>query len=386
MKICETIASGEMRRISKISRRLALPVLAALTLVCCTRRPLENEDVPAVARIPVHIDWSRSGLNPSNLSNTASLPEADQVHRVSIRFYPTDGSAPFDRYLEQNVVDGVIDVPIGSYKVIVFNETIDDTPWWSGAITFTDADNYDKFTAHAVPNDPAQWTKDFPFVHPGPNERVIIGPDPRKLASWSLSDFEVTPNMVLVTNGRAPVARNSPTRTSAYTAYETSMSNALMSIVMRRLTYNVTVTAHMKNLVSSQTNYCYVSGFATEVNMASALTSHTPATKLFLLNGRRYDANMKDGTTTHGFLSFGRTPAPELYTVAMDVLYVSGVLYRPDPAMGLPELKWDVSDQVDMNNIDLDFNIDINIDIALEYVAGGIAVDDWNDTYHTILQ
>jgi len=309
MRSRKTIAPNSMgKKIMKLSAAFCLPVAVALVLVSCYRRPMDDAAPPAVARIPVHIDWSKSGID------LAAGDEANHVHRVSIRFYPQDGSPIFDRFLEEpNVTDGVIDVPIGKYKIIVYNESVDDIAWWNGAITFTDADNYDNFAAHAVPLDPASQASGFPFFRPGPTDNTILGgPDPRKLASWNLDLFEVTPNMVLVSNGWAPVAHRT---TTTRTAYEDQMMNALTDIVMRRLTYNVTVTATIQNLVATQDNYCYVAGFANTVYMASTLTTYTPSTKLMKLNGRKYtppgDPNAKDGTTTHSFLSFGRTPAPK---------------------------------------------------------------------------
>jgi len=361
---------------------LCFAALPALLLASCVRRPLEMEPIPQTARIPVHIDWSQSGLNPTNLTNTASLPEAEQVHRVTLRFYPTDGSPFFDKFMEANVIADTIELPVGEYKIIVFNESVDDTPWWAGAIYFTDDDNYDLFAAHAVPYDPTLWPQAFPFYTAAPGETILGGPDPRRLASWSLGYFDVTTDMVLTSRGRAPINQTAA-RSGTRTIYDTRLTN----IVMRRLTYNVAVTAHVTNLVSILTNYCAVSGFANMVYMASALTTQSPSTKLFQLNGRVYDANRVDGTTTHSFMSFGRTPTPatEDYKVGIDVLYISGVLYVPDPPTW-PQLTWDVTDQVVASAVGVDFDININLNYNVEFVAGGIAVDDWNDTYQQIIK
>ena len=353
---------------------LAPIAAAAVLLASCERRPLENLNdlgLSGVASIPVHIDWSRSGI-------TVPAPAGDEVnriHRVSIRFFPKDGSPAFDRYLEEpDITNGVIEVPIGKYSVIVFNETVDDVAWWDGAITFTDINSYEKFAAHAVPYDQAQLAASYPFFQPAAGEKVVKGPSPRKLASWSIDNFEVTQGMAMP-----------DCSTAATQASDANMMKALTDIEMRGLTYNVTVTASVKNLTSSQINYCYVSGLADMVYMGSAITAQSTATTPFLLNGRTL-INDTDGTTTHSFLSFGRTPETgvENYAVSMDVLYKNGELYTPNPAMGLPSLKnIDVTNQVELSRRGIDYNINIAITVMLEFIdgviEGGITVDDWKD-------
>jgi len=183
-----------MKNSMKYIKTLCIAALPALLLASCVRRPLEDEPIPQTARIPVHIDWSRSGLNPTNLTNTASLPEVEQVHRVTLRFYPTDGSPCFDRFMEANVIADTIELPVGDYNVIVFNESVDDTPWWAGAITFTDDGNYNNFAAHAVSYPDTQWPTDFPFYHAAPGENILGGPDPGgwRRGTWTISKLPRT--------------------------------------------------------------------------------------------------------------------------------------------------------------------------------------------------
>ncbi len=245
-------------KIQTVKRLVWIPLLASVVLLnSCERRPLEDA-YANVARIPVHIDWSQSGITVP----AAADDEVNRVHRVSLRFFPQNGAKPFDVYMEEpNIIDATIDVPIGKYKVIAFNETIDDDAWWAGAMSFTDVNDYNKFAAYVVPYNAGRLSANFPFWHPAAGESV--GSEPRKLASWSLGDFEVTQDMVQQCYTTEPAATRLSTQ-------EEGWMNALTHIVMRRLTYNVTVTATVQNLVSSQANYANVSGFSDMVYMASA--------------------------------------------------------------------------------------------------------------------
>ena len=334
-------------------------LLPLLLLSACKRRPLED-GLPELARIPVHIDWSNSGINPY------SQNELEKVHWVSIRFFPKDGSPAFDRYLEEpDVTDGWINVPVGKYSVIVFNESLRDVNW-EGAISFSGINEYAKFAAHAVAWNPAQWAAEFPYYTPPQGESVIIGPAPStlapKLASWSLDYFEVTENMLLLSQGLL-----SPGDVGAA---DRSMLEALTHIEMHCLTRTVNVTAQVKNLVSIYANYCALSGFAHTVFMASREKTQSPSIKLFKLNGRQYDANQLDGTTRCSFLSFGRVPPPETYMLSVDVLYGTGELLTPKLA------DFNVTNDVTVLSPGPDINININY--AVDY-RDGIAVNEWQE-------
>ncbi|GHV00651.1 hypothetical protein FACS1894159_06820 [Bacteroidia bacterium] len=327
---------------------LLLAAAAALTDGCC-RRPLEDE-FAMEALIPVKIDWSHSGINEANLALT------EDVHRVSLRFFPEDGSAAFDRYLESNVVEGEISVPVGRYSVVVFNESVYDLTYWRDAVSFTDVDSYAGFAANVVADDAANRR----FYSPAPNERLIVEPLP--LASWSVGFFEVTPRMVTVTRGGGSTAN----------ASELAMLETLTHIVMRRLTYRVNVEAEVKNLSSAQYIYGAARGFAHRVYMASAQVEQSAATHIFSFDGRQYAPDGKDGTARRSFLSFGRLPQLEVYSLGLTVYTVDGALY----AHSVP-LEWDVTTQVTAG-AGPDINIHVGFD--LPYIDGQITVDSWDDS------
>jgi len=345
-----------------------LPVLLLMLLILmmresCVRRPLEDDDLPMAATISVKIDWSKSGIE------VPSRSEESGIHRVSIRFYPKSSKQPvFDCYLEGNVSEGTIKVPVGAYSVVIFNESVDDKGYWEGKINFTEVNDYHNFAANLVPFDAALRAQQYPFYKPQTGEKFNV--EPLNLASWSMDNFEVTEKMVLVSQGKKP--------SSYISAAESEMLTALTQVTMRALSRPLTVTAQVKNLVSVQTNYLAIRGLSSKVYMASGRTTQSPSTYLFTLNGRRYEQNGKDGQTSRTFLCFGRTPAPEAYTITADVLFVSGELYKPSPP-----LLFDVTNQMTLSDeSSININVDINYD--LPYVAGGIAVDDWEDKVITL--
>ncbi len=323
-----------------------LTAAAILLLTACKRRPLED-DFGVTALIPVKIDWSRSNI-PVTEARGNGL-----VHRVSLRFFPKDGSAAFDRYLELSVIEGEIEVPVGEYSVVVFNESVYDI-YWEDAITFSDVDSYENFAATIIPDNAANY----PFYRPLTGEELIVAPF--RLASWSLDDFRVTNEMV------------ANTRSATRTTRADGPENALTKIVMRALTRNVNVTAHAENLSSAQLLQGAMRGFARKVYMASAETAPTPATHVFKLNSRVWDAGSdRHGTVSKSFLSFGRLPQDDDYQINVDAVFIDGTIHEE-------QLLWDVTDQVTAHPADA---IDINIDLAMELplITEGIFVGDWDD-------
>lgn len=327
----------------------ALLGIAVMILAGCERRPLTEELAESVL-IPVKIDWSNSGIPVADPSGSG------YVHRVSLRFFPKDGGKPFDRYLESNVMEGEIEVPVGEYSVVVFNESVYDA-WWEDAIIFSNIDSYDDFAATIVADDAANW----PHYTLLAGENLIV--EPFMLSSWSIGDFKVTEQMLKQTHAGV-------TRTD-------DDSQALTKIVMRQLTFNVTVTAWVENLVSAQLIQGAARGFANTVMMASGKTGHTTGTHVFKLNNRRWDdSQQKNGTVSKEFLSFGRLTDASKYWLNMDVLFTTGALYDQ------PQL-FDVTDQV-LENPNINININIDVDVRLPYIEGGIHVGDWDDEDITI--
>lgn len=344
-----------MKTIKLYAKGLMMLIAVAALIASCKRRPLEEEFVES-ALIPVKIDWSNSGINVVDPTGNG------EVHRVSLRFFPKDGSPAFDRYLEGNVIEGKIEVPVGQYSVVVFNESIYDKNYWDGVINFSNVDNYSLFTANIVSDNPAKYS----YYSPAQGEKLIV--EPCKLASWSLGAFEVTAGMAQISHGYSPVLH--------ITMRETEMMNALTQVVMRRLTYRFNITAHVESLCSAQRIRCAGKIFADRVNMASAHTSQSVATHMFSFKEHRYDETEINGTAHTSFLSFGRIPAPESYLLDANLLLISGSIYTPPSP-----LRFDVTDQV-VHNTEPEY--DIHIYMRLPYIEGGINVDDWDDETQNI--
>lgn len=336
---------------NKILSLALIAGFAALLAAGCERRPLEDEYAES-ALIPVRIDWTKSGIPVTDPTGSGL------VHRVSLRFFPKDGSAAFDRFMETNVIEGSVEVPVGEYSVVVFNESVHDA-WWEDAVVFSGMDSYDDFAATIVTDSEANY----PFYAPLAEETLIV--EPYRLASWSLDEFNVTDEMVKQTRY---------TGGGTYAGPTDEQVNALTRITMRRLTYNVTVKAEVQNLCSAQLIQSAVRGFARKVYMASAQTTQEPGTHVLKLNNRQWtDAAQRDGTVTKSFLSFGRLPGESQYAVNLDVVFVTGEVYEPTQSM-----LYDVTDQVlDSPQINIDINIDLRL--QLPYVEGGIHVGDWDD-------
>jgi hypothetical protein len=343
-----------------IKRQSVMWLLAvwALLAVSCHRRPLEEDELQRAASIAVKIDWSRSGINV-----TPGAVSGNGVHRASIRFFPKDNVAPiYEAYLEGNVSEGKIAVPVGNYSVIIYNESVKDGQYWDGAIIFSDIDSYDNFAASVAPH--ADASLRYPYYTPFAGERLIVEPLP--LASWCLDDFEVTDGMVLVSQGQKPL--------SHLTEKEQEMLDALQQVVMRALTRPVYLTAQVENLVSMATGYMALQGVANKIYMASGITAPNTATILFTLGGRQYHAGGKDGTMNNRLLMLGHIPTSSAFTrsyqLLADILLASGDLYQPFP--------FDVTYQV-ASNYYTQHNIYLNIDIHLAFIDEEIGVEDWGD-------
>ncbi len=321
--------------------------VAIQIFTACERRPLE-EEFGVTALIPVKIDWSLSNI-PVTEARGNGL-----VHRVSLRFFPKNGSPAFDRYLELNVIEGEIEVPVGEYSVVVFNESVYDI-YWEDAIRFSDVDDYENFAATIVPDDAANY----PVYRRLAGEELIV--QPFRLASWSLDDFSVTREMVAKTRSKTRMASRAQ-----------DPENALTGIVMRALTHNVNVTAHVENLSSAQLLQGAMRGFARKVYMASAETTQAPATYIFKLNSRVWDVGSnRHGTVSRSFLSFGPLPRNEEYWLNVDAVFIDGSIHDE-------QLLWNVTERVISHPTGaIDIDIDLNMDLPL--ITEGIFVGDWDD-------
>ncbi len=321
-------------------------VIVLFTTIGCTRRPLVDEvceegTSSVTALIPVAIDWSISGISPTDYTYDT---DGDYVHRVSLRFFPHDGTTPFDRYLESNIYTGYIEIPVGTYSVVVFNESIYDI-YWDGVFNFINVDDYDNFMAELAEEDEEYSTEAY------------------KLASWSLDEYEVTQSMI--------IASRSTTSRAVVSSYEEGMLSALEEIVLLPLTCYVDVTANIENLASAQNVYCDVSGFSSRVYMASGESHTNQTTHAMELTSRTYT----DDENTHGSITQKRliltksTHDEAEFKLSFEILLRDGSTHSPDEP-----LEFDVSHQVTRYATD---DFELSADFSLPEVSGGIDVEGW---------
>jgi hypothetical protein len=275
----------------------ALPVLA---LIGCERRPLEDGELPEpTALIPVCIDWSVSGVS------------VEEMHRASVWLFPAAGD-PLEYRLEEDLMYREIAVPVGVYSVLVFNETTDREDW--EAITFAGADRCETFAAIAVP----EAVRGF-YTR---SDDLPMAMNPEPLAAWSLAGFEVTPETVIRTR---EIARGC---NGSYRWMLRNEAPALTAVTPIPRYEQVEVTVRAVNLACSMQATGTIDGMAGGVYMASGEKIPAPAAHAFILNGRVYDANGTDGTTTRTFNVFGRLPGADTHhNLNIDFLLTDGTLH-----------------------------------------------------------
>jgi len=328
-----------------------LLIVLTLALGSCTRRTVD-EEYSERALIPVRIDWSASGVPVAGM------------HRASVWLFPDDGSTPLEYRLESDLTYREIPVPVGVYSVLVFNETT-DTGDWNGII-FTGKNRYETFAAMAIP-DAVRG-----FYSRSEELPLIVNPEP--LAAWSLNRFEVTTEMMKRTRA---IARGSSS------SYRNMLINEVPDLtVVKPLPRfeRVQITAYITNLASSMQITGTINGMAAGVNMVSGEMVSAPAAHAFILNGRVYEDNEKDGTTTRTFHIFGRSPVPDAqHTLYLDCLLTDGTLH--------PRFAFDVTQRIYANTssivkthiINLGFEIDDTIVLPELGVGAGISVDGWDE-------
>ncbi|MFI3302113.1 MAG: DUF5119 domain-containing protein [Rikenellaceae bacterium] len=316
-----------------------IAVALLLCTVSCTHRPLTDEVCSGsysgvTAIIPVAVDWSISGISPTENSYDTS---GDYVHRVSLRFFPHDGTTPFDRYLEESIYSGTIELPAGVYSVVAFNESIYDS-YWNGVFDFVEVDDFDNFMVQLVDEDEEYSTEAY------------------KLASWSLEELEVTDAMVTASRTKG-----------------STISTELENIILQPLTCYVRVTANIENLTSAQGVYCDVSGFSNKTYMASGESHADQTTHAMELITRSYtDDENTYGSITHERLILTKSTHEEAeFNLKFEILLTDGTTHSPDEP-----LEFNVNHQVTRYASD---DFELSADFSLPEVSGGIDVEGWEN-------
>ncbi len=299
---------------------------------------------PQSAVIPVAVDWSLSGLVVSR---------GVDVHRLSLRFYPEGGGDVFERYLEEDIYNGEVEVPQGRYQVIALNESIADKSYWSGVLRFTDADDYTLFAAELVSED---------------DEAV----EPYALAAWSLGMFEVTDNMAILTRGVA-------SGDVELTEYEHAQMEALTKVVMLPRTRTMNVSVETENLGSVQGVTASVHGLSRSVNIVTGESEVDPLRHTFTLDTYTYNESSSRAVSadTDGVVSGERECLGHsddydgAYTMDLEVYLADGSLHDGDGVSGV-----DVGDDILSTESQSDYFITHQLSVP-EVTGGDISVDGW---------
>lgn len=337
-----------------------LALATALLLGSCSRRSLE-EEYADTALIPVSIDWSISGV-----------PFA-KMHRASVWLFPVNGAAPLEYRLESDLSYREIAVPVGVYSVLIFNETIEDNDW--NGITFTGTKRYDTFAAMSI----ADAVRGFYVRSDG--LPLILNPDP--IAGWSLDRFEVTSAMVIRTRDIAG------DRSSSYRVALEHEVPALTGVQPLPRFERVCITAYVTNLSSSMQTTGTLDGMSDGVYMASGELIPSAAAHAFILNGRVYDANGLDGTTTRTFNIFGRLPGSTIrHAMFLDFLLTDGTLHPREEYDVTGLIVTDAGSVVRTHFIHVGYKPDEGdheIKLPGTELSAGISVDGWEEVVIPIM-
>lgn len=274
---------------------VVLIMLSFLLLVSCERRPLEEETIDK-AIIPITIDWvTLAHMDPDH--------DAENLYRASVWFFSKDG-AVFNgkRYKEFRLDDpkgGTVELPIGHYSVLIFNNSIDE---FSDNVGFRGTDQYDTFEYYAQPASTLARNR-------AGLENPVKEPD--LLAAWRRFEYEVTPQMV----------RESRSLTSPMSDAERKKAREdlrkLLGLQPERLTYTVHTSARLLYLKSlARPAEAVLVGMAHSVKLASKEVSLTPSSFAFEMNNRKFDSS----TSKHGRI--------EAYFRSLGMLASAGAVYE----------------------------------------------------------
>ena len=347
-------------------------LLAALLLLTlgCERRPLE-ELFFETAKFHIKIDWSKTKLDPDT--------DPDNLYRASAWLFATDGTAPFaggksyKEYRLDSPRGGEIDVPVGRYSVLVFNNS---TSEFSSNVSFRNTADFGSFEyfANAATTTRSTTTPD--------EDNYILEPD--KLGAWSSTTLRVTPAMVILSQGLEYPITDSE-RVEALRDLK-----QLENVQPELLTPALRLTVYVKNIASATVAEGKFIGMAHSVQLADTTRSASGASHLFHLANRIYDTKApKSGTIQAQFNTLGMLDRKDArYYVELRFTLTEELdgskLYPAPPA---PPFRFDITDQMQKFRyhheieIFLGFKPDENIELPDLHVSGGLEPDigDWGE-------
>lgn len=336
----------------------------------CERRPLEDEYYEN-ALIPVRIDWTTlANLDPDNDPNNT-------VKSASIWFFPKNG----DKALEfrfNNPKGEDIQVPLGEYSVIVINRTIDE---FSAKVGFRGVNKYETFEYYLKED-----TRTPAYSRSNNSNRVLQQPD--ILACWSLNDFEVTKEMVLIS--RTDEFLDLKTRADEKTLTRTeSKLMSLTNIKPERLTAAIKTIVHVERLNVVSPNplpEAGIQGMPSSVLLHNKKYNEESVSHYYFMNNRKLEENKTDGTieASINVLMPRRDLNRQFNITAQFTLlteYEGSVTYPTPPKS---PFTFNVTDKIKELTTNEELTIYLNVempDVIVEGTGGGIDIDieDWGE-------
>lgn len=377
----------------QINKAFNFIVIALFTaaIISCHRQKIYDTSCP-YALIPVLIDWESKALLDIN-----NDPD-DDLYSASVWLFPTEQSSYQGSPLEyriQNAVHDVISIPIGIYKVLIFNKTTDD---YSDNVGFRGIDSYDDFEYYVLYDTSSSLFSDIT------DEEVKLL-EPELLAAWSMSGdevLEISSQMVsyadIVDSLSGNIVSKSSYQEISVDDYSTLPEELkqLVGVAPKRLTHIVKVDKGVTNLNSAKSAQGRLYGMCGSVKLASGVYSNQRGIYTFQYTDRKYNSgSTTDGVIEAEFNVIGRLGSSEqeynietLFTLASD--YDNSTTYPTPPQSPFND---DVTDQIEGNHLGLDLYIDITIDqnAELPEIATGsddsfnLGVDDWDEEVNLFL-
>lgn len=335
--------NGRINKIGKNLARLGAVMLGVVLLASCHRRELDEMGT-TTAVVTMKLDWSASKLDLSD------------VKAFSAWFFPKTGGEPI--YTVSNNLTGTeIQLPVGVYDVLVFNESIISTDWKS--LAFRGTDKFETFEAYVR----TDMTAARGLYEKAANEVVINSIEP--MAVFRLRDFEVTEAMVVDT--RKKTKSGTDTR-------------SVIDLKLLPLTYEVGVTAKIKNMNNAYVISSVLKNMASSVFLGTGKQGATPVSQQFMVENFKWDqGSNKNGEASAKVFSFGRADNTALKNdIQFDILTFTGTQQNP--------FVFDVTQEFLQGNQNFEINLSIGFPpneeetIVLPEFTGNnnVEIGDWN--------
>lgn len=331
-----------------MKKRLVLYALLLLSSAlfegCDTRRHIHQDEWVSVE---FSIDWG----------NLAKASKSGDVtpNGATVVFFPTSGILEEPMFKQTNYTSDKVNLPVGRYNVIVFNETINGHDY----IQFRGIDNYDTIEAYW------ETTRVKTEYSRANNDEMILDTEDLLLVD-RVEQFEIT----YINSDQGDVMK----------------LNFLPVLVNRKMS----VLAHIKGMVNTSrktSSLLYIEGMALGYNLWSGAPTRDKSTHLMSLGNKTfYDGSTTDGTMSASFYTFGdaasETKADDDNIARLSFALRDGTTH--------PDIEINISDQLNSASDLREINVEIGTgdpEISLpdaddlEFVGSGMdaEVGDWGD-------